>query len=72
MDIRNYTGIIIEKNGEFLIGYCVITNALRWSNSPYDAWITRKRDKAFVVADKVQGTRYLFNPIAAQLRKMKV
>lgn len=69
-DIREATGIIIGRNNEYLVCVDVATGRLRWSNSPYDAWITRKREHAFKVAYKVKGTRFLFNPIAGQIRKM--
>lgn len=71
MDIRSCTCIIIEKNGEFLKGRSILTGELTWSNSPYDAWKTRKKDKAYIVAHKVKGKRYLFNPVANQLREMR-
>lgn len=72
MDARCYTGIIIEKNGEFLVGTVLFSKELRWSNSPYDAWITRQRDKALLVADKVEGRRLLFNPVVGQIKEMSV
>lgn len=72
MDIRLQTGIIIRKDGEYLVGIGLITRQLIWSNSPWDAWRTRKRDKAFIVADRVGGVRFLFNPVAGQLREMKI
>lgn len=72
MDPRLLTGIIIEKDGEYLVGMIIGTHELRWSTSPWDAWRTRKRDKAFIVADKVGGKRYLFNPIVGALRLMEV
>lgn len=70
MNIREKTGIIIERGGEFLVAYVEVTQELRWSSSPWDAWITRKRDKAQLVADRVNGRRFLFNPVAGQLREM--
>jgi len=72
MDIRAYTGIIIEKDGQYLVGYKMLSHELLWSSSPYDAWRTRKKDKAYIVSSKVNGKRFLFNPIVNQLREMKV
>ena len=69
MDIREKTGIIIEKDGEYLVGVVVLNGQLRWSQSPWDAWITRRRDHAEMVAEKVNGTKDLFNPISGELRK---
>ena len=71
MDIRKQTVIIIRKDGEYLVGRSIL-GELRWSVSPWDAWKTRKRDKAFIVADRVDGVRFLFNPVAGPLRQMKI
>ena len=71
MDIRLHTGIIIRKDGEYLVGVSVV-GGLWWSAFPWDAWRTRKRDKAFIVAYRVGGVRMLFNPVAGQLREMKI
>ena len=65
-DIRTKTCIIIRKNNEYLVGYIVFTDELRWSGSPYDAWKTRDREKAAEVARKVGGVMVLFNPIVNQ------
>lgn len=65
-DIRTKTCIIIRKNSEFLVGYVVFSDELRWSVSPYDAWKTRNRDEAAEVARKVGGVMVLFNPIVNQ------
>ena len=72
MNIRECTGIIIEKDGEYLVGTILFSTDLRWSRSPWDAWITRKRENAEKVADKVSGRRVLFNPVAGQLKEMEV
>lgn len=70
MDIRLKTGIIIEKDGEYLVAVDIFRSSLVWSDSPWDAWITRRKDDALKVAERVGGTRMLFNPVAGQLRKM--
>ena len=70
MDIRECTGIIIEKDGQFLVGVSAATQELVWRDSPYDAWRTRRRDKALIVADKVNGRRFLFNPASGERRVM--
>ena len=72
MNIRECTGIIIEKDGKYLVAYCQITGELIWRDSPWDAWITRKRENAEKVADKVSGRRVLFNPVVGQLKEMEV
>ena len=69
-DIRKKTCIVIRKNGEYLVGYIVFTDELRWSDSAYDAWKTRDREKAARVARKTGGIMVLFNPIVNQKRVM--
>lgn len=71
MDIRTLTGIIIRKDGFYLVGRDPFGRLL-WSNSPWDAWRTRRRDHALMVADKIGGTRYLFNPVAGQIKRMEL
>lgn len=66
MDIRLQTGLIIEKDGEFLVAASGMNP--RWSKSPWDAWITREREEAHYVAWKIKGNIMLFNPIVGQLR----
>jgi hypothetical protein len=70
-DIRLKTVVIIEKDHEYLIGRCVVTGVLRWSNSPYDAFGSRSIDKAMRVAWKVGGNIMLFNPIVGQIKSLK-
>lgn len=67
MDIRQATCLIIERDGEFLVG--ASASGLRWSQSPYDAWSTRDRMDAFRVAWKVRGKLYLFNRVVGQLKE---
>ena len=69
-DIRKKTCIVIRKNGDYLVGYIVFTDELRWSASPYDAWKTRNKEKAAEVARKTGGIMVLFNPIVNQTRVM--
>ena len=47
------------------------TAQLRWSSSPWDAWITRKMYQSAKVAERVGGVEMLFNPVAGQLRKLR-
>ena len=70
MDIRRNTGIIIGKDGLFLVGRILGTNELRWSVSPWDAWRTRIRANARSIAEKTGGETWLFNPVAGQIRRM--
>ena len=70
MDIRRLTCVIVRKNGEYLVGRVIYTGELRWSTSPYDAWRTRKKEKAAEVARKVGGVMVLFNPGVGETRLM--
>ena len=71
MDIREKTVLIIKKGGEYLVGTILCSTDLRWSLSPWDAWATRTRENAEAVAEKVDGTVMLFNPIVGQIREAK-
>ena len=71
MDCRQYTNLIIKKDGEYLVGVIAGTRILRWSNSPYDAWRTRKPDDAVRVSDLVGGQIMLFNPVVGQMRRFR-
>ena len=71
-DIRTKTGLIIMRGSEYLVGTILYSTDLRWSRSPYDAWFTRDREKARMVARKVGGEIALFNPVAGQLKSLEV
>lgn len=71
MDIRRRTCLIVRRDGRFLVGVALLTNELKWSESPYDAWRTRRRIDAENVARRVGGSLCLFNPVAGQLRALK-
>ena len=67
-DIRKATCLIIRKDGAYLVGTILYSTDLRWSNSPYDAWMTRRKEDAVRVAGAVGGELVLFNPIVKQMR----
>ena len=67
-DIRKQTCLIIRKDGAYLVGTILYSTDLRWSNSPYDAWMTRRKEDAVRVAGAVGGELVLFNPVARQMR----
>lgn len=67
-DIRKKTCLIIAREGEYLVGKIVYSADLRWSGSPYDAWMTRNREQAERVARRTGGIVMLFNPIVKQMR----
>ena len=69
-DIREYTRVIIRKNGEYLQGRSRMTGSLVWSNSPWDAWWTRNAQDARDVARETGGTAMLFNPVIGKVAVM--
>lgn len=66
--IRKATCLIIRKDGEYLVGTILGSTDLRWSQSPFDAWMTRDVGQARKVAEVTGGITMLFNPIVNQLR----
>ena len=66
--IRRATCLIIRKDGEYLVGTILYSTDLRWSRSPYDAWSTRERADAELVAGLVGGEMVLFNPVVNQMK----
>ena len=69
MDIRLSTVLIVKRGSQFLVGRIPYSLEFRWSDSPYDAWGTRERDKAQKVAKLMGGDLWLFNPVVGQLRE---
>lgn len=63
VDIRQYTRIIIRKNGLYLFGFNEFTKIPEWRISPFDAWWTRDKDAATVIARKTGGIPILFNTV---------
>ena len=70
IDIRSYTRLIIQKNGDYLQGREMIGKRLIWNNSPYNAWWTRDIEKARNVALKTGGIMMLFNPVIGKVAVM--
>jgi len=66
MDIRKKTCIVIRKNGEYLVGKILWSEDLRWSGNIYDAWRTRRMEKAREIARRTGGIMVLFNPVVNQ------
>ena len=69
MDIRAETGLIVRKDGKYLVACQIGTKRLIWSDSPWDAWRTRCREDAELVNSLVGGELTLFNPVAGQIRR---
>ena len=72
MDIRRMTGLIVQRGADYLVGTILYSTDLRWSGSPWDAWITRDREQARRVAERVGGELMLFNPVAGQIREARL
>lgn len=70
MEIREKTGLIIRRGNEYLVACQVGTGELRWSTSPWDAWITRRRDQAERIGRVTGGRLILFNPVAGQIKEV--
>ena len=68
MDIRKQTCLIIKKGNEFLVGTICFSTDLRWSIYASDAWRTRDKQIAEMVAGKVGGELVLYNPIINQTK----
>ena len=70
MDIRLKTVVVIRRGSEYLCGRSKVTGELMWSQSPYDAWNTRRMPDAERVAGRIGGRLVLFNPVVAQVREV--
>ena len=68
IDIRTKTVLIIRKGNEFLVGTICFSTDLRWSIYASDAWRTRDKKIAEMVARKVGGQLVLYNPIINETR----
>ena len=65
-EIRRQTCIVIRKNGQYLAGRKWFSRELNWTWSVYEAWRTRNREEAEIVARETGGVMVLFNPIVNQ------
>lgn len=70
MDIRLCTQLIVRKDSEYLVGTILYSTEVRWSISPWDAWMTRDKKSAAEIARATGGRLMLFNPVAGQLKEM--
>lgn len=68
VDIRQYTRVIVRKNGLFLQGKEMFSNRLIWNNSPYMAWSTRDARQARNIARRTGGVAMLFNPVIGKTK----
>ena len=68
--IRQATVLIVRRGAEYLVGRIPYSLEYRWSRSPYDAWNTREKDKAQLVARRVGGDLWLWNPVVGQLHEI--
>ena len=53
MNVRIYTNLIVYKDGKYLQGCVFGMHELKWSDSPWDAWMTRERADAIRVSHAV-------------------
>ena len=72
MNIRTKTVLIVQREGEYLVGRIFGSHDLRWSKSPWDAWNTREKEAAQFVARMVGGKVMLFNPVSKEIREAKL
>ena len=70
MDIRELTCLMIKKGNEFLVGTICFSTDLRWSIYASDAWRTRDKKIAEMVARKVGGVIMLYNPVINEMREL--
>ena len=63
MSSEELCGLIVRKDGEYLVARILHSKQLRWSISPYDAVLIQNWKKARALADKVGGELVTFNPI---------
>lgn len=67
--VKKATCLIIRKNSEYFVGTILYSTDLRWSTSPYDAWMTKNVKIAEEAARRLGGIVMVWNPI---IRRMKV
>lgn len=70
VDIRKYTRVIVQKNGQYLFCVSEFTKEPEWRTSPWDAWWTRKADIGRSVADRIGGVPMLFNPAIGKVKTL--
>ena len=68
VDIRQYTRVIVRKDGEYLVGREMLSRKLKWSTSPWDAWWTRDMEDARKLATRIGGIVVLFNPVVGKVK----
>lgn len=47
----------------------MVTGELLWSDSPYEAWMTRVKTDAERVAGRIGGELWLFNPVVNRVKE---
>jgi hypothetical protein len=70
MDIRLLTRCVVQK-GNLYFRCKDDVYGLMWSDSPYEAWSTRKLDTAYRVAWKLGGSVRLFNPVVNEVAPLR-
>ena len=67
VDVRKYTRVIVRKNKEYLQCKGGIQNKLMWCSSPWDAWWTRDKEEAMLIAKTTGGIAVLFNSVTGDI-----
>ena len=65
VDLRDYEEFVVRKGRLYM--FSVTDGYLRWTNSPYDAWRHKRRDKARMVAKRIGGRVCAFNPVTGEV-----
>ena len=70
IEAKDYEGLIVCRGNEYLVALPYTdTLCLRWSTSPYDSYLMKRRSTAQKVARRVGGDVCLFNPVTGEIRK---
>ncbi len=70
VDIRQYTRVVIKKDGKYLFCMSQFTMQPEWRENLYDAWYTRDANIARAVAKALSADPMLFNPVVGKVAVM--
>lgn len=71
MDIRLLTRCVVQKGKLYFKCLDMFYGVMLWTDSPYEAWSTRKLDTAYRVAWKLGGSVRLFNPAVNEVAPLR-
>lgn len=69
-DIRLATVLVIRKGGKYLSRVEIGTGRAVWDPHLSDAWRTRDKVLARMVAEKFEGELMLFNPVVWKMKEI--